>query len=82
MAATKYQALTTSRRFLVNDGVRSSHILDPINDWPVPGAPRSITIVAHTCLEAGTISTLAMLKGRDAEAFLEEQAVVSWCRRR
>jgi len=80
----KRGALATSgdtRRFLCKDGVRYSHILDPTTGWPVPDAPRSITIVASTCVEAGTVSTLAMLKGSGAEGFLEEQAVASWCRR-
>ncbi|MGI9239044.1 MAG: hypothetical protein ACR2QZ_16710 [Woeseiaceae bacterium] len=49
--------------------------------WPVPDAPRSITIVADTCVEAGIISTLAMLTGRDAENVLKPQSVKWWCRR-
>ena len=80
----KQGALATSgdaRRFLLKDGVRYSHILDPTTGWPVPDAPRSITIVADTCVEAGMLSTLAMLKGREAEAFLAAQEAVSWCRR-
>ncbi len=80
----KQGALATSgdaRRFLLKDGVRYSHILNPSTGWPVPDAPRSITIVADTCVEAGMISTLAMLKGREAERFLEAQGVVGWCRR-
>lgn len=77
-------ALATSgdaRRFLLKDGVRYSHILDPTTGWPVPDAPRSITIVADTCVEAGMLSTLAMLKGSGAEAFLKAQALKYWCRR-
>ena len=77
-------ALATSgdaRRFLLKNGTRYSHILDPTTGWPVPGAPRSITIAADTCVEAGMISTLAMLKGAQAEQFLGAQEVVFWCRR-
>ncbi len=77
-------AIATSgdaRRFLLKDGVRYSHILDPITGWPVPDAPRSVTVVADTCVQAGMLSTLAMLKGAEAEAFLEAEDVVSWCRR-
>ncbi|MGB5336105.1 MAG: FAD:protein FMN transferase, partial [Woeseiaceae bacterium] len=80
----KCGALATSgdaRRFLLKDGVRYSHILDPLTGWPVSDAPRSITIVADTCVQAGMLSTLGMLKGSGAEAFLDEQAVQSWCRR-
>lgn len=77
-------ALATSgdaRRFLLKNGVRYGHILDPTTGWPVPDAPRSITIAADTCVEAGMISTLAMLRGAEAENFLAAQALVYWCRR-
>ena len=80
----KQGALATSgdaRRFLLKNGIRYSHILDPTTGWPVPDAPRSITIAADTCVEAGMISTLAMLKGAEAENFLAAQEVVCWCRR-
>ena len=80
----KQGALATSgdaRRFLLRDGVRYSHILDPTTGWPVPDAPRSITIAADSCVEAGMISTLAMLKGVAAEDFLVSQNVVFWCHR-
>ena len=76
-------ALATSgdaRRFLVKDGVRYSHILDPRSGWPVDGAPRSVTVAADTCTQAGMLSTLAMLKGYDAEAFLHAEGVKYWCR--
>jgi thiamine biosynthesis lipoprotein len=77
-------ALATSgdaRRFLLRDGVRYSHILDPRNGWPVRNAPRSITVAADTCTQAGMLSTLAMLEGRNAEAFLRGEKVRYWCRR-
>lgn len=80
----KQGALATSgdaRRFLMKDGVRYGHILDPTTGWPVPDAPRSITVAAQSCVQAGMISTLAMLKGAAAEVFLDAQDVVSWCRR-
>jgi len=77
-------ALTTSgdtRRFLLRKGVRYSHILDPTTGWPVPDAPRSVTVAADTCTQAGMISTMAMLRGRGAEQFLAEEGIQSWCRR-
>lgn len=80
----KQGALATSgdaRRFLLKNGVRYSHILDPVTGWPVPNAPRSITVAADTCVQAGMISTLAMLHGAGAETFLKAQDVVFWCRR-
>ncbi len=70
-----------SRRFLLKDGVRYSHILDPRSGWPVEGAPRSVTVAADTCTQAGMLSTLAMLEGCNAEAFLDAEGVKFWCRR-
>ena len=67
-----------ARRFLLKDGIRYSHILDPTTGWPVRNAPRSITVAADTCTQAGMLATLAMLNGPDAENFLEAQAVRFW----
>ena len=77
-------ALATSgdaRRFLLKDGRRYGHILDPRNGWPVEGAPRSVTVAADTCTQAGMLSTLAMLQGNNAEAFLDAEGAKYWCRR-
>ena len=70
-----------ARRFLLRDGVRYGHILNPRTGWPVRGAPRAVTVAAPTCTEAGMLATLAMLHGREAEAFLDGQGVGWWCRR-
>lgn len=70
-----------ARRYLLKDGKRYGHILDPTNGWPVPGAPRSVTVLAETCTQAGMLATFAMLRGPDAEAFLTEQEVRYWCLR-
>ena len=80
----KLGGLATSgdaRRFLLKDGLRYSHILDPRTGWPVPDAPRSVTVAADSCTQAGMLSTLAMLKGARAETFLDEQGVQYWCNR-
>jgi thiamine biosynthesis lipoprotein len=77
----EYGALATSgdaHRFLLKDGVRYSHILDPRTGWPVTGAPRSVTVAASSCVEAGLLSTLAMLRGPRAREFLEQQSVRCW----
>jgi len=77
-------ALATSgdaRRFLLKNGKRYSHILDPTTGWPVEDAPRSITVAAPTCTQAGMLATLALLRGRDAEAFLATQGVQYWALR-
>ena len=74
-------ALATSgdaRRYLLKDGIRYPHILNPRTGWPVLDAPRSVTVLADACTEAGLLATLAMLHGRGARAFLEAQGVGSW----
>jgi thiamine biosynthesis lipoprotein len=74
-------ALATSgdaRRFLLKDGVRYGHILDPRTGWPVKDALRSVTVAAATCVEAGLTATLAMLQGAEAEAFLKEEDIRAW----
>jgi FAD:protein FMN transferase len=77
----EHGALATSgdsRRFLLKNGVRYGHILDPRTGWPIQGAPRSVTVAASSCTEAGLLATLAMLQGRLARSFLEEQGVRHW----
>ena len=68
-----------SQRYAMQDGVRYSHILDSHSGWPVVDAPRSVTVAADTCSEAGMLSTLATLQGKGAEAFLDGQGVDYWC---
>ena len=67
-----------ARRFVRWRGKRLGHILNPKTGWPVEDAPRSVTVAASTCLEAGTLSTLACLQGAGARAFLEEQGAQFW----
>jgi len=77
-------ALATSgdaRRYLQKDGKRYGHILDPATGWPVVDAPRSVTVAAPTCTQAGMLATLALLRGRDAEAFLDAEGVQYWALR-
>ena len=74
-------AIATSgdaNRYLLKDGVRYSHILNPKTGWPVVGAPHTVSVAAPTCLQAGMMSTLAMLQGEQASAFLEAQEVEYW----
>jgi len=77
----EHGALATSgdsHRFLLKDGIRYGHILDPRTGWPVTNSPRSVTVAASSCTEAGLISTLALLQGAGAQAFLNEQGVRYW----
>jgi len=67
-----------SHRFVLHQGKRLSHILDARTGWPVVDAPRSITVAADTCLQAGMFATLACLHGSDASAFLDQEDVKHW----
>ena len=67
-----------ARRFVMHEGKRLGHILNPQTGWPVVDAPRSVTVLANSCTEAGTLSTLACLQGLGAAAFLEELGVRFW----
>lgn len=80
----KSGALATSgdaRRFLIKDGIRYGHILNTKTGWPIVKAPRSITVVAPQCIQAGILATLALLQGSKAEHFLTEQDIIFWARR-
>ena len=77
----EHGALATSgdsRRYLLKDGVRYAHILDPRTGWPVAGSPRSVTVAASSCTEAGLLATLALLQGDRAREFLEREGVRYW----
>jgi len=74
-------AIATSgdaHRYLLKDGVRYSHILNPVTGWSVADAPHTVSVAAATCVEAGMMSTLAMLQGSRAEEFLKIQEVNYW----
>lgn len=55
-------------------GRRYGHILDPQTGWPVDGLA-SVTVLAASCLVAGTVATIAMLKGREGLAWLKSLGV-------
>lgn len=67
-----------TKRFLLKDGIRYSHILNPKTGYPIVGAPQSITTTAATCTQAGILSSLALMKGDNAEEFLQQQSVQYW----
>jgi thiamine biosynthesis lipoprotein len=70
-------ALATSgdyERYLVHQGVRYCHILDPRSGWPTHHW-QSISVVAPACVAAGALTTVAMLQGPDGLAFLQAQGV-------
>jgi len=68
-------ALATSgdyERFLIHEGQRYCHILDPQTGWPVQHW-QSVSASAPACIAAGALTTIAMLKGAQAPDFLAEQ---------
>lgn len=68
-----------ANRYLLKDGIRYGHILNPKTGFPVVDAPRSVTVAAQHCIQSGMLATLSLLKGKDAEKFLEQQDVKFWC---
>lgn len=71
-------AIATSgdhHRHITIGGRRYGHIIDPRTGWPPADAPRSVTVAADTCSEAGALSTVAILHGPEAESWLESQGL-------
>jgi thiamine biosynthesis lipoprotein len=62
-----------THRHVEAGGQRYGHILDPRTGWPPPDAPRSVTVAGTTCVEAGALSTIALLHGAQAEDWLRSQ---------
>jgi thiamine biosynthesis lipoprotein len=73
-------ALATSgdyeRSNLIN-GKRYGHIINPKTGWPVNGF-QSVSVVAPSCLLAGSISTLAMLMGQEAGLDMLQNSGLAW----
>jgi thiamine biosynthesis lipoprotein len=60
------------QRFMLVDGRRYAHILDPHTGWPVVDSLASVSVVAGRCLIAGTATTIAMLKGEAGASWLDQ----------
>jgi thiamine biosynthesis lipoprotein len=75
-------AIATSgdyERYMVVDGRRYAHILDPRSGWPVEGLA-SVSVVAPHCVVAGSATTIAMLQPADAgRAWLDETGLPHLC---
>lgn len=79
--AIEHGGLATSgdeNRFILHQGKRYGHLLNPSTGWPIEDAASSVTVAAPTCLLAGVLSSLALLKGKDAKNFLTNQDVLHW----
>jgi thiamine biosynthesis lipoprotein len=75
--AVRDRAVTTSggyiRAFEIG-GRKFTHILDPRTGWPVDNGCQAVTVIAPTCTEAGVLSTVAFVLGREKGMPLIEQA--------
>lgn len=69
----------TSRQYIDREGKRYSHIINPKTGYPVEEAPKSVTVFAETCIEAGFYATLALLQGKNAQKFCDENEIKAWC---
>ncbi len=70
-------AIATSGDYLrcqVIQGRRYGHLLNPKTGWPVWGLA-SVSVVAQNCLVAGSLSTIALLKGKRGVQWLAELSV-------
>lgn len=62
-------------RFFELDGIRYSHILSPLTGWPAQGF-QGVSVLHETCLVAGSLASIAMLKGESkGKQFLENLGV-------
>ena len=66
---------------IIVDDKRYSHIINALTGYPTPDAPNTVSVIAPNCTEAGMLSTIAILKGLEAEGFLEEQGRPHWVQR-
>lgn len=63
-------------RFMIVDGIRYSHLLDPRSGESFLDGPACVSVVAPHCLVAGVTSTTAMLhEHSDALVFLEDVGI-------
>lgn len=70
-------ALATSgdyERCIEVHGKRYGHIINPKTGWPVEGLA-SVAVAADQCMVAGSLCTIAMLKGRGGVSWLEKLGV-------
>lgn len=61
-------------RYIEVAGERYGHIINPSNGWPVRGLS-AVSVLADQCMVAGSVSTIAMLKGEQGIQWLNELGV-------
>ena len=50
-------------RYFIYEGKRYYHLLNPSTGYPTENPFQSVSVVAKSCLEAGSMASIAMLKG-------------------
>lgn len=71
-------AIATSgdyERFMIVDGVRYCHLLNPKTGQSIQPAYASVSVIADQCLVAGSFSTIAMLTSVDDKNWLPESGL-------
>ncbi len=74
-------AIATSgdaKRYLQVGKKRYGHVLNVKTGWPIDNPPRSITVAAPKCIQAGLLATLALLQGEQAEYYLTQADIKHW----
>lgn len=64
-------------RCIVIHGKRYSHIINPVTGWPVRGLA-AVSVIADRCIAAGSLCTIAMLKGAEGIQWLAQTANVPY----
>lgn len=59
-------------RYIEVDGKRYCHVLRPDTGYPAQDALASVSVLAPSCLLAGSVTTIAMLKGSGGVQWLKE----------
>jgi thiamine biosynthesis lipoprotein len=72
------QALATSgdyRSYVLEEGVRRSHVIDPRTGQPVTNGVISVSVLAPSCMQADGLATAVMVMGAEAGLALVERLV-------
>jgi len=59
-------------------GKRYGHIINAKTGYPVEDSPHTVTVAAPNCTEAGMLTTLAILQGKNAVNFLKKYEPPFW----
>ena len=66
------------QRYIDIQGQRYSHVLNPKTAYPVQGM-QAVSVIAEHCVVAGSIATIAMLKGKAGLAWLQDSGAIFMC---